>query len=111
PLLVVRREFPYHRWEPIYIGTNREPLYSEQLTWEGQQDKMTQMNEMCLMGYRFVILDGAFLIHTPGIKRRSDITVERTAWRHPHERHNIKMYHSITMRMMRKYGANTRCKL
>jgi N-acetyllactosaminide beta-1,3-N-acetylglucosaminyltransferase len=43
PLLVVRREFPYHRWEPIYIGTNEEPLYSEQLTWEGQQDKMTQV--------------------------------------------------------------------
>jgi hypothetical protein len=43
PLLVVRREFPYHRWEPIYIGTNQEPLYSEQLTWEGQQDKMTQV--------------------------------------------------------------------
>jgi len=43
PLLVVRREFPYHRWEPIYIGTNEEPLYSEELTWEGQQDKMTQV--------------------------------------------------------------------
>lgn len=40
---MVRREFPYHRWEPIYIGTNQEPLYSEQLTWEGQQDKMTQV--------------------------------------------------------------------
>jgi len=39
----VRREFPYHRWEPIYIGTNEEPLYSEELTWEGQQDKMTQV--------------------------------------------------------------------
>lgn len=43
PLLVVKREFPYHRWEPIYIGTNQEPLYSELLTWEGQQDKMTQV--------------------------------------------------------------------
>jgi hypothetical protein len=46
PLLVVRREFPYHRWEPIYIGTNEEPLYSEELTWEGQQDKMTQVIEL-----------------------------------------------------------------
>ncbi|XP_023704143.1 beta-1,4-glucuronyltransferase 1 isoform X2 [Cryptotermes secundus] len=111
PLLVVRREFPYHRWEPIYIGTSQEPLYSEQLTWEGQQDKMTQMNEMCLKGYRFIILDGAFLVHVPGIKRKSEITMERTAWRHPHERHNIEMYHSITAKMMSKYGTNTRCKL
>ncbi|XP_021932210.1 beta-1,4-glucuronyltransferase 1-like isoform X2 [Zootermopsis nevadensis] len=111
PLLVVRREFPYHRWEPVYIGTNEEPLYSEQLTWEGQQDKMTQMNEMCLQGYRFVILDGAFLVHVPGIKRRSEITVDRTAWRRPYEHHNTKIYHSITMKMMRKYRTNTRCKL
>nr|CAD7393568.1 unnamed protein product [Timema cristinae] len=50
------------------------------------------MGEMCLMGYRFIILDGAFLVHTPSIKRRSDITIERTAWRRPHERRNIKMY-------------------
>ncbi|KAK6619735.1 hypothetical protein RUM43_012495 [Polyplax serrata] len=70
PMLVVKREFPYHRWEPIYIGTNEEPLYSELLTWEGQQDKMTQMHEMCLLEYRFVILNGAFLVHVPGIKRR-----------------------------------------
>ncbi|XP_063231878.1 beta-1,4-glucuronyltransferase 1-like isoform X2 [Bacillus rossius redtenbacheri] len=44
PLLVVRREFPYHRWEPVFIGTGREPLYSEELSWEGQQDKMTQVS-------------------------------------------------------------------
>jgi N-acetyllactosaminide beta-1,3-N-acetylglucosaminyltransferase len=69
------------------------------------------MNEMCLKGYRFVILDGAFLVHVPGIKRRSEVTMERAAWRHPHERRNIKMYHSITVKMMRKYGTNTRCKL
>ena len=50
PLLVVKREFPYHRWEPIYIGTNNEPLYSELLTWEGQQDKMTQV---CIYIYKF----------------------------------------------------------
>nr|CAD7587122.1 unnamed protein product [Timema genevievae] len=53
-----------------------------------------KMGEMCLMGYRFIILDGAFLVHTPSIKRRSDITIERTAWRRPHERRNIKMYES-----------------
>nr|CAD7452270.1 unnamed protein product [Timema tahoe] len=106
PILVVRREFPYHRWEPIYIGTNQDPLYSEVLTWEGQQDKMAQMGEMCLMGYRFIILDGAFLVHTPSIKRRSDITIERTAWRRPHERRNIKMYESVVYKLIHKYGKN-----
>jgi hypothetical protein len=58
-----------------------------------------------------VILDGAFLVHVPGIKRRSEITMDRIAWRRPHERHSTKIYHSITMKMMRKYGTNTRCKL
>lgn len=60
PLLVVRREFPYHRWEPVYIGTNQEPLYSEFLSWEGQQDKMTQVvyisnNDYCILLFSFDI--------------------------------------------------------
>ncbi|XP_068087206.1 beta-1,4-glucuronyltransferase 1 [Anabrus simplex] len=110
PLLVVRREFPYHRWEPVYIGTNREPLYSEQLSWEGQQDKMTQMNEMCLMRYRFIILDGAFLVHTPGMKHRTDVDTNHIAWRRPYERQNIKLYENIVRDMMQKYQGQNRCK-
>lgn len=43
PFTVARREVPYHRWEPIFIGTGNEPYYSETLSWEGQQDKMTQV--------------------------------------------------------------------
>ena len=31
PLFTVKREEPYHRWEPIYIGTNDEPCYDERL--------------------------------------------------------------------------------
>jgi hypothetical protein len=69
------------------------------------------MNEMCLMGYRFVILDGAFLVHVPGIKRKSELSVDQAAWRRSHERHNIKIYHSITLKMINKYGTNTRCKV
>jgi hypothetical protein len=29
---------------------------------------MTQMHELCLMGYNLAILDTAFLVHKPGIK-------------------------------------------
>lgn len=28
------------------------------------------MYEMCLLDYRFIILDGAFLVHSPGVKHR-----------------------------------------
>ncbi|GAB6022735.1 hypothetical protein CHUAL_006830 [Chamberlinius hualienensis] len=38
-----KRHKPYHNWEPIYIGSNDEPLYDGRLNWEGMSDKMTQM--------------------------------------------------------------------
>lgn len=31
-------------WEPIFIGTNADPLYDERLSWEGKSDKMTQVS-------------------------------------------------------------------
>lgn len=49
PLLETKREQPYHRWEPIYIGTKNEPIYFEKLSWEGFQDKMLQV------GYGFIV--------------------------------------------------------
>lgn len=55
-------------WEPLYIGTNDEPLYDERLSWDGKRDKMSQMYEMCLLNYDLLILDNAFLVHAPGIK-------------------------------------------
>ncbi|OWR41868.1 hypothetical protein KGM_211212 [Danaus plexippus plexippus] len=42
PMLIARREYPYHRWEPLYFGTQNEPWYNEVLSWEGKQDKMAQ---------------------------------------------------------------------
>ncbi|CAB3379391.1 Hypothetical predicted protein [Cloeon dipterum] len=110
PLMVVNREYPFHRWEPVYIGTKNEPLYSEELSWEGQQDKMTQMDQMCLEGYKFVILDRAFLVHSPGIKRKSSPVVSK--WRKPHEQRNMKLYISITQNLLKQYkNPNQRCKL
>ncbi|XP_042235662.1 beta-1,4-glucuronyltransferase 1-like, partial [Homarus americanus] len=39
---IAQRHAPYGKWEPIYVGTNAEPLYDERLSWEGESDKMTQ---------------------------------------------------------------------
>jgi hypothetical protein len=41
---IAKRHKPYQRWEPIYIGTQDDPLYDERLTWEGKSDKMTQVS-------------------------------------------------------------------
>lgn len=65
PFISVKREYPFHRWEPIFIGTKQDPFYDEALSWEGLQDKMPQMLQMCLLNYKFVILDNAFLVHWP----------------------------------------------
>ncbi|XP_014278337.1 beta-1,4-glucuronyltransferase 1 [Halyomorpha halys] len=109
PFFVVRREFPFHRWEPVFIGTNADPLYSEMLSWEGQQDKMTQMHEMCLLRYRFVILDGAFLVHSPGVKRKADIT--KDSWRLEQQRLNNFHYDNIITSITARQKHNTRCKV
>jgi len=68
-----KRETPYNRWEPIYIGTNEDPSYDERLTWEGRSDKMVQGYKMCSLEYDYHILNNAFLIHRPGIKTWSDL--------------------------------------
>ncbi len=93
---VAKRTPPYSHWEPIYIGTNKDPLYDERLSWEGRSDKMTQVGnnflnllwdlilfwfvsinsfqgyQLCVLDYEFMILDNAFLIHRPGIKTKTD---------------------------------------
>uniref|UniRef100_T1JJI3 N-acetyllactosaminide beta-1,3-N-acetylglucosaminyltransferase n=1 Tax=Strigamia maritima TaxID=126957 RepID=T1JJI3_STRMM len=66
------------KWEPIFVGTNDEPLYNQLLSWEGMRDKMTHMYEMCLMNYKVFILDEAFLVHAPGIKKD---TKKSLGWR------------------------------
>ncbi|XP_008215172.1 beta-1,4-glucuronyltransferase 1 isoform X2 [Nasonia vitripennis] len=63
-----KRTGSFIHWEPIYIGTNDDPLYDERLSWEGKSDKMTQGYALCVLDYDFLIVDNAFLVHRPGIK-------------------------------------------
>ncbi|XP_026725856.1 beta-1,4-glucuronyltransferase 1 [Trichoplusia ni] len=66
---VGKRQGKYLHWEPIFIGTHQDPHYDERLSWEGKKDKMTQAFVLCVQDYDFMILNNAFLIHKPGIKR------------------------------------------
>lgn len=66
--VTVKRQGDHFIWEPIYIGTNAEPLYDERVNWEGKSDKMSQAYIMCLHDYNFNVLSNAFLVHKPGIK-------------------------------------------
>ncbi|CAG5040993.1 unnamed protein product [Parnassius apollo] len=103
PMLIARREYPYHRWEPLYFGTQRDPWYSETLSWEGRQDKMTQMLELCLQEYRMVVLDGGFLCHA---------AVTKSIVRHNNaERLNNKNYLSIIGTFKQKYPDKPQCRV
>lgn len=42
-------------WEPIFIGTNNDPLYDERLNWDGKKEKMPQVSErspLCVGSYQ-----------------------------------------------------------
>lgn len=41
---VGKRAGTFVHWEPIFIGTNNDPLYDERLSWEGRSDKMPQVS-------------------------------------------------------------------
>ena len=86
-----RRVGYYKSWEPIFIGTNNDPLYDERMVWEGSDDKLIQvwnilkiiskfkcyilkMYILCLLEYEFHVLNNGFLIHKPGIKTRDEGT-------------------------------------
>lgn len=87
-------------WEPLYIGTNAEPLYDERLTWEGKRDKMSQMYEMCLLNYDILVLDNAFLVHAPGIKRIDEDDQNR---RINFIRRNNAIYKTILSKLRKQY--------
>ena len=48
PILIFRSGALRH-WEPIFIGTNKDPTYDERLSWEGRADKMVMRMMMMTM--------------------------------------------------------------
>ncbi|XP_017886278.1 uncharacterized protein LOC108628694 isoform X2 [Ceratina calcarata] len=91
-------------------GTKTDPFYAEEMSWEGKQDKMSQMFEMCLLNYRLIILDGAFLVHTPGIKRKAVKTDRRRQdFFKIHEKKNARIYQRTIKQLLKRYPANRRC--
>lgn len=72
--VTAKRRGSFERWEPVYIGTRADPLFDERVTWEGTTNKMIQAFVMCLLDYDFHVLDNAFFVHRPGIKKKSSQT-------------------------------------
>jgi len=106
---VGKRIQPFQHWEPIYIGTNQEPLYDERLTWEGRSDKMAQGFKLCLLNYEFHILDNAFLIHKPGIKTKNE--VKTSLKKKKITAQNTYLKKTILPEIKRIYGARKGCEM
>ncbi|KAB0798387.1 hypothetical protein PPYR_09380 [Photinus pyralis] len=98
-----KRTGKYYHWEPIYIGTNAEPLYDERLSWEGMKDKVVQGYELCLRNYTFFVLDNAFLVHKPGIKKSDP---EKNKWRKRFVEYNDKLIEQVIIPSINKNYKN-----
>lgn len=63
---------------------------------------------MCLIGYKFVILDGAYLVHWPGMKKTK--TNQGEKWRQAFIKENTKEYQKILKQLITKYTPTPQCK-
>lgn len=101
---VTQRNKTRDSWEPIFIGTNQDPLYDDRLTWDGRRDKMAQMYEMCLQDYHLMVLGNAFLVHAPGIKH---IDKNDNIKRYNYMRENNAIYDETMSRLRRQYSTSS----
>ncbi|XP_073821404.1 beta-1,4-glucuronyltransferase 1-like [Musca autumnalis] len=104
---VAKRQKKYVYWEPFYISDNREPLFDERVTWEGQSNKRIQNYAMCLLDYEYHVLHPAFLVHSPGIKK-FDPKSERQKYVRPMNKFiekKIKPEYAVL------YGTNKGCRV
>lgn len=71
---------------------------------------LPQMHELCLRGYNLVILDRAFLVHAPGIKRKNKNKAKDESWRDPFVTINSQVYNQIMEEMENKFGPSEKCR-
>jgi len=100
---ITQRNSSRDSWEPIFIGTNDDPLYDDRLTWEGRRDKMGQMYEMCLQDYYMLVLGNAFLVHAPGIKH---IDRNDNMKRSKYMRENNAIYDTSLAELKKRYSGS-----
>ncbi|XP_076333042.1 beta-1,4-glucuronyltransferase 1-like [Tachypleus tridentatus] len=101
-----RRIGKYSGWEPFFIGTNKDPLFDERMSWNGKYNKMQVALELCFQNYDLHILDDAFLVHTPGIKK-FDLDQKKLRW--PFVGKNFRILKQIISDLNEKYPDRKNC--
>ncbi|XP_018579178.1 beta-1,4-glucuronyltransferase 1-like [Anoplophora glabripennis] len=104
---VTKRQGPHNIWEPFFVCTHREPLWDERLNWEGQGNKMSQVYALCIHDYDFMVLDNAFLIHKPGVKKKKVQVMKHMS----EVVKNDNILRKIQKEMQNIFGPNKKCKI
>ncbi|XP_050294257.1 beta-1,4-glucuronyltransferase 1-like isoform X2 [Anthonomus grandis grandis] len=102
---VGKRHGKYGVWEPFFVCTQKEPLWDERMTWEGQNNKMVQAYTLCEMDYNFYVMDNAYLIHRPGVKKKKDQIKNHYSL----VVHDFQLLKNITKEIQVIYGHNENC--
>lgn len=97
------RTGPHDFWEPFYIGTNDDPYFDERVPYEGGYNKMVQGYAMCLNRYLYAILNDAFLIHRPGIRKYRKPSPQRN--------HTLMMLQEVAHEYAKLYGHKEECSI
>lgn len=73
---VIKRLGKFKAMEHFYIGTDIDPIYAEEITWNIKGNKMVHEYVMCLLDYDYHFMNGAFLSHAPGFHTTTQIPIK-----------------------------------
>lgn len=73
---IITRLGKFKAMEHFYIGTDNDPIYAEEITWNIKGNKMVHEYVMCLQEYDYHFMQGVFLSHAPGFHTTTQIPVK-----------------------------------
>ncbi|XP_046665043.1 beta-1,4-glucuronyltransferase 1-like [Homalodisca vitripennis] len=89
-------------WEPFYIARNTIPFYDERFKQYGF-NRISQVCELHVAGYKFSVLNNAFLVHQ-GVKTHSSFHADKDA----ELERNRMLFRQFKMELKSKYPESSR---
>lgn len=89
-------------WEPFYFGRNSAPFYDERFRQYGF-NRISQVCEMHVSGYKFSVLDNAFVVHQ-GLKTAASFHRHKDA---DQERNRV-LFRQFKLELKEKYPDSSR---
>lgn len=89
-------------WEPFYFGRNSAPFYDERFRQYGF-NRISQVCEMHVSGYKFSVLDNAFVVHQ-GLKTAASFHRNKDA---DQERNRV-LFRQFKLELKEKYPDSSR---